>query len=206
MLNYRDFWIATRNNEPLATRGIPKREINTPIPVKIARHANVSTRKPISYAKLRAGELAGLAPLLRIWCCRIRGWSDIPELIGRSPNRKISLSVAVVIGRDRNIAREPPLLCVWRGASARNDIPRAVRSAPSVPNFADFETPSGVIDGSNSVFALNASPSPASSLTLIKNGQTLTAGHDYSLSGNNILFLAGAVPQPGDALVASYRY
>ncbi len=81
-----------------------------------------------------------------------------------------------------------------------------VQNLPSVPNFADFETPSGVIDGSNSVFALNASPSPASSLTLIKNGQTLTAGHDYSLSGNNILFLAGAVPQPGDALVASYRY
>jgi hypothetical protein len=52
---------------------------------------------------------------------------------------------------------------------------------------------------------LNAAPSPASSLVLIRNGLKLSFGGDYSLSGNTILFAVGALPQIGDQLFAGYR-
>jgi hypothetical protein len=80
-----------------------------------------------------------------------------------------------------------------------------VASLVPVPTFVDFEIPAGSIDGSNPVFVLNAAPSPASSLVLIKNGMKLSPGGDYSISGSTILFAAGAVPQAGDLLIASYR-
>jgi hypothetical protein len=80
-----------------------------------------------------------------------------------------------------------------------------VASLVPVPTFVDFEIPAGSIDGTNPVFVLSAAPSPASSLVLHKNGMKLSAGGDYSISGNTILFAAGAVPQPGDLIVSSYR-
>jgi hypothetical protein len=80
-----------------------------------------------------------------------------------------------------------------------------VASLVPVPTFVDFEIPAGSIDGSNPVFVLNAAPSPASSMVLIKNGMKLSPGGDYSISGSTILFAAGAVPQAGDLLIASYR-
>jgi hypothetical protein len=52
---------------------------------------------------------------------------------------------------------------------------------------------------------LSAAPSPPSSLALTKNGMKLSPGGDYSISGSTILFAAGAVPQAGDLLIASYR-
>jgi hypothetical protein len=80
-----------------------------------------------------------------------------------------------------------------------------VASLVPVPTFVDFEIPAGSIDGTNPVFVLSAAPSPASSLVLHRNGMKLSAGGDYSISGSTILFAAGAVPQPGDLLVSSYR-
>lgn len=80
-----------------------------------------------------------------------------------------------------------------------------IQSLVPVPTFVDFERPSGSINGSNSVFALNAAPSPASSLVLIYNGIKLSPGNDFSLSGNTIVFAAGIIPQLGDTLIASYR-
>jgi hypothetical protein len=43
------------------------------------------------------------------------------------------------------------------------------------------------------------------SLLLYRNGLLMKAGLDYTLSGTNIGFVAGATPQPGDVLLASYR-
>jgi len=74
------------------------------------------------------------------------------------------------------------------------------------PLFSDAETPLGTIDGSNAVFTLAWSPSPAGSLTLFLNGLILANGTDYSLVRNTITFYLGSVPQPGDVLRASYRY
>lgn len=73
------------------------------------------------------------------------------------------------------------------------------------PVFVDMETPSGVVDGSNAAFALGMVPSPSSSLTLYRNGMLQKIDQDYSLTNNVIQFAAGAIPQAGDTMLASYR-
>jgi hypothetical protein len=75
----------------------------------------------------------------------------------------------------------------------------------SSPSFVDGETPTGIVDGSNGVFTLGALPDPASSLAVYRNGLLQKAGSDFSTSGQTIQFAAGAVPLPGDALLAAYR-
>lgn len=76
-----------------------------------------------------------------------------------------------------------------------------------MPSFADNETPSGTINGVNLVFTLAHTPNPAASLDLFKNGQLMIAGGaDYTLATATITFVAGAIPQTGDALICSYRF
>jgi hypothetical protein len=75
----------------------------------------------------------------------------------------------------------------------------------SLPLMVDAETPSGVVDGINTVFTLNYAPSPADSLRLYRNGILLSTGVDYNHSGNTITFLSVARPEAGDVLQASYR-
>jgi hypothetical protein len=70
--------------------------------------------------------------------------------------------------------------------------------------FADAETPGGTVDGANNTVTL-ASPPLGSSLLLFRNGLYLTPGFDYTLDGSTVQFVAGATPQPGDRLTASYR-
>ena len=74
------------------------------------------------------------------------------------------------------------------------------------PGFSDAEVPAGLINGSNAVFTLAFTPSPAGSLQLYLNGLRQDAGLDYSVSNNVVTFFTGAVPQTGDVLVAGYRY
>jgi hypothetical protein len=73
--------------------------------------------------------------------------------------------------------------------------------------FADAETPSGTVDGSNAAFTLAHTPSPAGSLVLFKNGQEMIAGGaDYTLATATITYTASAKPQTGDVHIAFYRY
>jgi hypothetical protein len=72
--------------------------------------------------------------------------------------------------------------------------------------FADGETPSGAVNGSNTTFTLAHTPAPAASLALYRNGLFMTQGVDYSLNGATVTFVASAAPQTGDVLTASYRY
>jgi len=71
-------------------------------------------------------------------------------------------------------------------------------------SFIDGEIPGGTLDGSNTTFTLANTPSPASSVTLYRNGLLLQQGADYTVSNNSLTFLASA-PQTGDILTASYR-
>ena len=71
--------------------------------------------------------------------------------------------------------------------------------------FRDGETPGGAVDGVNAVFTLAATPNPAGSLLFYRNGLLMKNGVDYNLSGAQVTFVAGAVPQEDDILVASYR-
>ena len=80
---------------------------------------------------------------------------------------------------------------------------------PGTPGFVfvDVETPSGTIDGANAAFTVTYSPNPTTSLMLFKNGVFQTPGGvDYTLSGNTITYVAGAIPVTGDAHVATYRH
>jgi len=72
--------------------------------------------------------------------------------------------------------------------------------------LVDQETPSGAVDGSNAVFTLAHAPDPQQGLILFRNGVAQKRGLDYTLSGNTITFIPEAVPQPGDVLLAWYRY
>ncbi|MDQ6664725.1 MAG: hypothetical protein M3Z23_10065 [Acidobacteriota bacterium] len=73
------------------------------------------------------------------------------------------------------------------------------------PAFIDAESPLGIVDGANDTFGLANSPSPASSLALYRNGLLQKTGSDYTLTSGTVQFLAGAIPQAADTLLASYR-
>jgi hypothetical protein len=62
------------------------------------------------------------------------------------------------------------------------------------------------VNGSNAVFTLAATPSPAGSLELYRNGLLERQGADYQISGNVVTFFVASVPQSGDLLLASYRF
>lgn len=71
--------------------------------------------------------------------------------------------------------------------------------------FVDGEAPAGTPNGTTTTFTLANTPSPASSLSLYRNGVLQSAGVDYTLSGSLIVFLNGSIPQAGDLLQAFYR-
>jgi hypothetical protein len=70
--------------------------------------------------------------------------------------------------------------------------------------FSDAETPGGIVDGTNNTLTLANTPL-GSSMLLFRNGLYMTPNFDFTLTGSSIQFAAGAVPQPGDTLTASYR-
>jgi hypothetical protein len=79
------------------------------------------------------------------------------------------------------------------------------RTELSGPEVVNSETPSGVVDGANSIFALASAPLPAASVQLFRNGLLLKAGADYTISGPTITFVPASTPAPGDILQATYR-
>lgn len=65
------------------------------------------------------------------------------------------------------------------------------------------EVPSGTIDGTNATFTLAHTP-VAGTLLLFVNGLLMNEGGDYTLSTNTITFAAGAKPEAGDWMKATY--
>jgi hypothetical protein len=65
------------------------------------------------------------------------------------------------------------------------------------------EVPAGSSNGTNAVFTLKYSPY-SGTLAVYRNGLRLTAGLDYSATGNKISFLSPSIPQLGDGLMADY--
>ena len=93
------------------------------------------------------------------------------------------------------------IACEWTAARVR-----AAEAGARGGSFADAEIPAGVVNGSNTVFTLASTPSPAGSLELYRNGLLMLQGTDYQISTNVITFFLASVPQSGDMLVASYRF
>jgi hypothetical protein len=69
----------------------------------------------------------------------------------------------------------------------------------------DGDSPSGIVDGSNTTFTLSATPNPVGSLAVYRNGLLQDLTQDYTISGQTIQFATADTPQPGDTLLASYR-
>ena len=70
-------------------------------------------------------------------------------------------------------------------------------------NFADAETPSGTINGTNASFTLAHTPNPAASLILVSDGTTLAGGGvGFTLTTNSL----SLVSAPVGSLQAWYRY
>jgi hypothetical protein len=69
-----------------------------------------------------------------------------------------------------------------------------------------MEIPSGLVNGVNAAFGLAATPSPAASLTLFRNGLLMRQGVDYQITGSAITFFSVSIPQTGDLLMANYRF
>ena len=71
--------------------------------------------------------------------------------------------------------------------------------------FADNETPTGSINGSNVTFTLAHTPSPAASLNCFENGvQQRAGGADFTLATATMTY--GAAPPTGATLICNYRY
>lgn len=77
---------------------------------------------------------------------------------------------------------------------------RSLTPATSTPKV---EIPIGVKNGINTVFEISQSPLP-DTLLVLKNGQTLTEGIDYTLSGVSITFLIA--PIEADNLLTKFNY
>ena len=69
--------------------------------------------------------------------------------------------------------------------------------------FVDDETPTGLIDGMNTVFVLSKTPLTGS-LKVYVNGQRVRVTEDYTFSGRIITFLTA--PPTGSILLADFRY
>ena len=83
--------------------------------------------------------------------------------------------------------------------------PTTGRLLVSLASFADAETPSGAINGTNKTFTLANTPSPAASLQLFLNGAYQTSGgEDFTLATATITFVNA--PLNGSVLRAYYRY
>jgi hypothetical protein len=80
-------------------------------------------------------------------------------------------------------------------------------STPSSPTAVLNEVPSGTVNGTNDTFTLANTPN-AAGIVLSVNGLKLKvgSGNDYTLSGDTITFLSGAIPQSGDQISAEYFY
>jgi hypothetical protein len=74
------------------------------------------------------------------------------------------------------------------------------------PAYVDGDLPAGIVDGANTTFTLTDTPDPAASLALYRNGLLQKAEQDYTLTGAAVQFVAADAPQPGDTLLASYRF
>lgn len=74
--------------------------------------------------------------------------------------------------------------------------------ARALKRFWTHETPSGTVNGSNTVFSIANTPAENEAVELYLDGLRLVEGEDFSLSGLNITMTTA--PAIGQKLRASY--
>lgn len=70
-------------------------------------------------------------------------------------------------------------------------------------HLVDDETPTGAVNGVNTIFTIANTPSPASSLKVYKDGQRMKLTTDYTFSGRTITFLSA--PLTDSIISVDYR-
>ena len=111
-----------------------------------------------------------------------------------------SVGVMVNTGRGWTQAQLDPSLVLDQTTT-----PPTLKAPGGQPTFVDGITPTGTVDGINTIFTLPSAPNPPASLELTVNGLTYKSGTDYNLSGATVTFLATSVPSSGSILTAFYR-
>ena len=90
-----------------------------------------------------------------------------------------------------------------------------LRGQTAIGAFADEEVLKGTVDGVNDTFTIVRAPIPWISLKVFRNGVRLRRCRDgvappcdYTLIApyNKLVFVPLQIPQPGDLLLADYRY
>lgn len=131
-----------------------------------------------------------------------------------APSPAISLElyfngVLLLQGTDYTLTGSTIVLTNAKPNSANNEWLRAWYRYVGISgaNFADDETPAGLMNGVNQIFTLANAPNPSTCLQLYYNGVLLLQGTDYTLSGKTIT-LTSAHPNSANNewLKAWYRY
>jgi len=160
---------------------------STPLRIRDVRASSTSTSpiQPPSQTPIQESDVVGLTGDLGLRPVKGPGFSG-----GRAAVINASGGIEAVFGN--------PSDCVFVDGTSGP-------CAGASPLFSDGEVLAGTIDGTNAAFTLANTPSPAASLTLFRNGIAQKATVDYTLTGSTVQFLAGAIPQAGDTLLAWYR-
>jgi hypothetical protein len=111
--------------------------------------------------------------------------------------RYLSQLVDILIGSDLADGHA----IVWDAAN--NRWKNGEVSGTSTINFADSETPTGDVDGTNTDFVL-AHPPETGSLKVYLNGMRMSLTEDYTLATATITFLTA--PDSGSIITCDYRY
>jgi hypothetical protein len=121
------------------------------------------------------------------------------------PARCLLDSVYALGGKDYSISGNTAALTVAPKSTDSFIAWGTYAGTGTAPNYADYVTPTGLVNGSNTVFTLPQSPSPAASLRLYRGWQVLKPGGvDFTLSGATITYTIA--PPPTATHLAFYRY
>lgn len=117
----------------------------------------------------------------------------------------VPVSSALLRLRDVRAALLPGGFVSGPAIPGNGNPPPIIGNIVGTGTFVDNEiltVPSG---GGTAVFTLAQAPNPANTLLLYRNGLLQSEVVDYTISGRNVTFLSGSIPQVGDVLRASYK-
>jgi len=176
---FTETWAVTPSSSPLRVRD-----------VRVSSGTTIGGN-PVSGGQLQISDVTGLTN--ELLARPMRG-------IGFAPARAAVINASGQIDAAQGNLSDCVLV---DGSSA----PCGSAAGGSNTSYADAEVPGGIPNGGLLTFTLANAPSPQSSLLLYRNGLLMSNPADYILSDPfTITFFAASAPQPGDSLIASYRY
>lgn len=133
----------------------------------------------------------------------LKWFVDLTELLSASPTGGGGGSLGYVVGPTTAVNNDIVLYDGTTGGLIKD-------SGIPIWNFADLETPTGLVDGINTIFTLTNTPNPLASLQMfLSNGagvsQVFLQIADFTVAGTTVTFVAPPAPA-GAALRAFYRY